>query len=111
MSGKRKGGVAYLSISPNGASAVTEQLGHVVVSGEFPQTSLQVEVSVESQCARSPEGSAELVRSGLTDYFWIFGGFREEAMASLDLSEVQQVGAAVVADTGTVGAQCELKVR
>lgn len=45
---KLKGGDAYLSISPNCASAVTEQLGHVIVAGEFPQTSLQVKVSVES---------------------------------------------------------------
>lgn len=103
-------GLLYLSISPNVASTVTEQLRHVIVAGEFPQTSFQVEVSVESQCAGSPEGSAVLVRGCLADHFWISSGFSKEAVAGLDLSVVQQIGAAMVANTGTVWAQRELKV-
>lgn len=108
---KLKGGAAYLSISPDGASTVTEQLRHVIVTGEFPQTGLQVEVSVESQCTGSPEGSAVLVRGHLANHFWIFGGFSKEAVASLDFSVVQQIGAAMVANTGAIRAQRELKVR
>ena len=105
-----KGGADYLSISPDGASTVTEQLRHVIVAGEFPQTSLQVEVPVESQCAGSPEGSAVLVRGRLADHLWIFGGFGEEAVASLDLSVVQQIGATMVANTCTIRAQREFEV-
>lgn len=108
---KLKGGAAYLSISSNGASTVTEQLRHVVVAGEFPQARLQVEVSVESQCAGSPEGGAVLVRGHLADHFWVSGGFGEEAVAGRDLAVVQQIGAAMVANAGTIRAQCELKVR
>lgn len=42
------GRTAYLSVSSDGASTVAEQLRHVIVACEFPQTSLQVKVSVES---------------------------------------------------------------
>ena len=111
VSHKSKGGRGYLSISPNGASAVAEQLGHVVVAGELPQAGLQVQVPVEPQRAGSPEGAAELVRGRVADDFWVLGGVGEEAVASLDLGEVQQVRAAVVADTGSVRAQRELEVR
>lgn len=108
---KLKHRIAYLSISPNGASTVTEQLRHVIVASEFPQTSLQVEVSVESQCTGCPEGRAVLVRRSLTDHFWIFCCFCKEAVASLDLSVVQQIGAAMMANTGTIWAQRQLKIR
>lgn len=37
-----------LSVSTDGAPAVSEQLGHVVVAAELPQTSFQVEVPVEA---------------------------------------------------------------
>lgn len=35
-----KGMALYLSVSPDSSSTVAEQLRHVVVAGEFPQTSL-----------------------------------------------------------------------
>lgn len=105
-----KGGVAHLSISANGASAVAEQLRHVVVAGELPQTCFQVEVSVEPQRAGSPEGRTELVRCGLTNHFRVFGGVGEEAVASLHLCVVQQVGTAMVSHAGTIGAESEFKV-
>lgn len=108
---KLKGGDAYLSISPNCASAVTEQLWHVIVTCELPQTSLQVEVPVEPQGTGPPKGSAVLVWRCLADHLWIFGGFSKEAIASLNLSVVQQIGAAMVANTGTIRTQRELKVR
>lgn len=107
---KLKGGSAYLSVSPDRAAAVAEQLGHVVVVGELPQTGLQVEVPVEPQGAGSPEVRAVLVRRRLTNHLLISGGLSDEGEASLGLGVIQQVGAAVVAHAGAVGAQRELKV-
>lgn len=108
---KLKGGEAYLSISPNGPTTVIEQLRHVIVAGELPQTSLQIKVSVEPQCTGSPERSAILVWGRLADHLWVFGGVGEEAVVSLDLSVIQQIGAAMVANAGAIWAQRQLEVR
>lgn len=101
---KLKGERAYLSISPDGAAAVAEQLRHVVVVCELPQTGLQVEVPVEPQGAGPPEVRAVLVRRRFADHLLISGGLCDEGEASPGLGVIQQVGAAVVADAGAVRA-------
>lgn len=100
----------YLSIRAYRASAVIEQLGHVVVAGELPETSLQVEVPVESQGVGRAHGGAVLVGRRLADDLGVLRCVSDEAVAGLDLVEVQQVGAAMVSHPCAVWAQGELKV-
>ena len=100
----------HLSISPYGASAVSEQLRHVVVTGELPETGLQVEVPVEAQCTVPPQRVAELIRRCVSDAFGAARRGGDEAVTSGDLVVVQQVGAAMVPDPGPVWTESQFKV-
>lgn len=99
-----------LSVSPDGAPTVGEQLGHVVVAAELPQTGFQVEVPVEAECAVPPERAAELIRRRLSHAVGAARRRGDEAVARGDLLVVQQVGAAVVSDPGSVGTERQLEV-
>ena len=100
----------HLSISPYGASAVGEQLGHVVVAAELPETGLQVEVPVEAQRAVPPQSAAELVGRRVSHALGAAGRGGDEAVARGDLAVVEQVGAAVVSHASPVGAESQVKV-
>lgn len=100
----------HLAVSADGASAVGEQLGHVIVAGELPQTGLQVEVPVEAQCAVAAHGTAVLVRRRVSHALGAARGGSDEAVTRGDLLVVEQVGATVVSDPGTVGAESQFKV-
>lgn len=100
----------HLSVSADGAPAVGEQLGHVVVAGELPQAGLQVEVAVEAQRVVASQGAAELVRRRVAHALRVARGSRDEAVAGGDLLVVEQVGAAVVPDPGAVRAERQVKV-
>ena len=100
----------YLPVGPDGPPAVAEQLRHVVEAGELPQARLQVQVPVEAQGVGGAHGAAVLVGRRLADDLGVLGGVRDEAVARLDLVEVQQVGAAVVAHARAVRAQGQLEV-
>lgn len=52
----------YLPICANGATAVRQQLRHIVVTAELPKASLKVEVLVETQGFGGPQSTAVLVR-------------------------------------------------
>lgn len=100
-----------LSISPNGASTVSEQLRHVVVTGELPQTGFQVQVPVETQCAVPTQGATELIRRCVSHAVRAAYGFGDKAMACGDLPVIEQVGAAVVSNPRPVWTESQLKVR
>lgn len=100
----------HLSVSPYGASAVGEQLRHVVVAGELPETSLQVEILVESQRVVSPQRAAELIGCRVSHTFRAARRSGDEAVTCGDLIVVEQVGAAVVPDPGPVGTESQFKV-
>ena len=100
----------HLSVSPYGASAVGEQLRHVVVAGELPQAGLQVQVPVEAQRAVPPQRAAELIGRRVPHAFGVARGRGDEAVTRGDLVVVEQVGAAVVADPRSVGAESQFEV-
>lgn len=100
----------HLSISPYGASAISEQLRHMVVAGELPETGFQVEVSVEAQRAVPPQGAAELIGRWVSHALGAARRSSDEAVTSGDLIVVEQVGAAVVSDAGSVGTESQVKV-
>lgn len=79
----------YLSIRPDRTSTGGEQLGHVVVTIKLPQTSLQIQVPVESQAVGGAHVGAVLVGRRLADDLRVLGGVGDEAVARLDLVEVQ----------------------
>lgn len=101
---------AHLSISPYGASAVGEQLRHVIVAGELPETGLQVEIPVEAQCAVPPQRATELIGRCVSHAFRVARWSGDEAVTCGDLIVVKQVGAAVVSNPGTIGTESQLKV-
>lgn len=100
----------HLAVSADGASAVGEQLGHVIVAGELPQTGLQVEVLVEAQRAVAAQGAAVLVRRRVSHALGATRGGGDKAVTRGDLLVVEQVGATVVSDSGTIGAESQFKV-
>ena len=99
-----------LSVSPDGTPAVCEQLGHVVVAAELPPAGFQVQVPVEAQCALPPERAAELIRRHVSHAVGVERGLGDEAVGCGDLLVVQEVGAAVVSDPGSVGTERQLEV-
>lgn len=100
----------HLSISPYGASAVSEQLRHVVVAGELPETRFQVQVPVEAQCAVPPQRVAELICRCVSHAFRAARRSGDEAVTCGDLLVVKQVGAAVVSNPGSIGTESQFKV-
>ena len=100
----------HLSISPYGASAVSEQLRHVVVAGELPETGLQVEVSVEAQRAVPPQSAAELIGRRVPHALGAAHRGGDEAVTGGDLVVVEQVRAAVVPNPGSVRTESQVKV-
>lgn len=40
--------VSYLSICPNGASTVCEELRHVIIANKLPQTGFQIQIAIEA---------------------------------------------------------------
>lgn len=82
----------------------------MVVAGELPETSLQVQVPVEAQCAVAPKRAAELIGHCLSHAFRAACGSCDEAMTCGDLLVVQQVGAAVVSNPGPIRTECQVKV-
>lgn len=83
----------------------------MVVAAELPQTGLQVQVPVEAQGAVPPEPAAELIRRRVSHAVGVARGGGDEAVSRGDLLVVQEVGAAVVSDPGSVGTERQLKVR
>lgn len=65
--------VAYLSICPNGASTIREELGHVIVANELPQAGFQVQVAVEAQGVEASDCWAVLIGNGLSNHIGILG--------------------------------------
>lgn len=108
--GTQKNTHTHLSISAYGASAVSEQLGHVVVAGELPETGFQVEVFVEAQCAVPPQRAAELIGGRISHALRAARQSSDEAVASADLIEVEQVGTAVVSDPGSIRTERQVEV-
>lgn len=100
----------HLAVRADGSPAVRQQLGHVVVAAELPQTSFQVQVPVEAQRAVPPERAAELIRRRVARAVGVARGRRDEAVTCGDLLVVQKVGAAVVSHAGSIGTECQLKV-
>lgn len=86
----------YLSICANRSPTVIQQLWHVVVATELPQTCLEVKVAVESKGIGATHGHAVLVRWSLANNFWVLCGVGDKTMCCLDLVEIQEVRAAVV---------------
>lgn len=106
----RKNAITHLSISSYGASTLSEQLGHVVVAGELPETGFQVQVPVEAQCAVAPKRAAELIGHRVPHTLRAACGSGDEAMTCGDLLVVQQVGAAVVSNPGPIRTESQVKV-
>lgn len=100
----------HLSVSAYGSSTVCEQLGHVVVAVELPQTRFQVQVPVEAQRAVPPQRAAELIRHRVSHALRAARGRGDEPVASGDLVIVQHVGTAVVPYPGSIGAEGEVEV-
>lgn len=82
----------------------------MVIAGELPKTCLQVQVPVEAQCAVPPQRAAELIGRHVSHAFGVACGGGDEAVTGGDLLVVEQVGAAVVSDPGSVWAESQLKV-
>lgn len=100
----------YLAICAYRPSAVAQQLRHVVIAVKLPKAGLQVQVAVEPQRVGAPHPCTVLVWCCLANDLRVLGAIGDEAIASLDLIVIQQVGAAMVAHTSPVGAQSQLKI-
>lgn len=82
----------------------------MVVAGELPETGLQVEVPVEAQRAVAAQSAAELIGRCVSRALGAPRRGGDEAVTCGDLIVVQQVGAAVVSDPGSIRAQSQFKV-
>ncbi len=82
----------------------------MVVAGELPETGFQVQVPVEAQCAVPPQSVAELIGRRVSHTFRAARRSGDEAVTCGDLLVVEQVGAAVVSDPGSVRTESQFKV-
>ncbi|TNN63522.1 hypothetical protein EYF80_026264 [Liparis tanakae] len=105
-----KGQAGVVRTHHQGGREVGEQLRHVVVAGELPETGFEVEVPVEAQCAVPPQSAAELIGRRVARALGAPRRGGDEAVACGDLIVVEQVGAAVVSDPGSVRTQGQFKV-